>query len=137
MSRLDVNTKFQIDLDLWKAQGRDFREQLYDELCEDCKRLYSLDNPRQVDRVSPTTGEIVRVDGIWECLMDDCGRQPDYIAPRMPMTRAILRTILASGNIPMTAAELHKRIGRGNPQVILKELLGPEMANDGLVPLDK
>ncbi len=137
MPRLDINTKFRIDLDYWKSQGRDFREQLWDELCEGCKRLYSLEEPRQVDRVDPATGEVTRLDALWECIMDECGHQPDYIAPRMPLTRAILRIILANGNAPISAAELHKRIGRGNPNVILKELLGPEMENDGLIPVYK
>ncbi len=137
MPRLDINTKFHIDLDYWKSQGRDFREQLWDEFCDDCKRLYSLEEPREVDRVDPMTGQVARVDGLWECIMDQCGREPGYIGPKMPMTRAILRIMLANGNKPISAVELHKRIGRGNPQMILKELLGPEMENDGLMPVEK
>ncbi len=137
MPRLDINTKFRIDLDYWKAQGRDFREQLYDELCGDCRRLYTLEEPRQVDRVDPITGEVTRWDAIWECIMDECGSQPDFISPKMPMTRAILRSLIANGNQPLSAVELHKRIGKGSPQVVLKELLGPEMENDGIMPLDK
>ncbi len=138
MPRLDVNSKFRIDLDFWSSQGRDFRERLYEELCEPCKRLYPPDQePHQVDRVDLLTGEVTRWDGAWECIMNECGRQPDFINPRMPLTRAIVRALIANGNAPMSAAELHKRIGKGTPQVILKELLGPEMEDDGIMPVSR
>ncbi len=137
MPRLDINTKFRIDLDYWKNQGRDFHEQLYDELCADCKRLYTLEDRREVDRIDQATGEVTRWDAVWECLMDECGHQPGFVGPKMPLTRAIVRALLANGNMPMSAAELHKRIGKGTPQIILKELLGPEMENDGIMPLEK
>lgn len=136
MSRLDVNSKFRIDLDYLKGQGRDFREQVYDELCEDCKALYSLEEPREVDRVDPVTGEVTRWDGIWECAVDQCGKQADFLNPKMPMTRAIWRAFIAYGNLPLSAAELHSRIGKGTPQVILKELLSPEMELDGITPVE-
>jgi hypothetical protein len=136
MARLDVNSKFYIDLDYWKSLGRDFREQLYDELCEDCKRLFSLDEPREVDRIDPTTGEVTRWDALWECAVDQCGRQPDFVSPKMPITRAIFRAFIAHGNTPLSAVELHKRVGKGTPQVILKELLSPEMELQGITPVE-
>ncbi|MGE5140862.1 MAG: hypothetical protein ACM3JD_15460 [Rudaea sp.] len=135
MPRLDIHTKFHIDLDYWKSQGRDLREQLWDELCGECRQLYTLEDVRDVDRVDPQTGEVSRWDALWECIMDQCGRQPEYISPKMPLTRSILRVLLAGGNAPMSAAELHKRIGKATPQVVLKELLGPEMEDDGIMPV--
>jgi hypothetical protein len=135
MARFDVNSKFYIDLDYWKSQGRDFRAQLYDELCENCKQLYSLTEPRKVDRINPISGQVERWDAIWECAVDQCGREPDYVNPKMPMTRAIFRAFIANGNVPMSAAELHSRIGKGTPQIILKELLSPDMELDGFTPV--
>ncbi len=137
MPRLDVHTKFYIDLDYWKSQGRDFREQLYDELCEDCKRNNTLEERREVDRVDPVTGEVQRWDALWECVTDECGHLPDFVSPKMPLTRAIFRALIGNGNQPMSAAELHKRIGKGSPQVILKELLSAEMELEGITPVEK
>jgi hypothetical protein len=136
MTRLDVNSKFYIDLGYWKSQGRDFREELYDELCEDCRRLYSLDEPRQVDRIDPVTGQVERWDAIWECAVDQCGRAPDFVNPKMPMTRAIMRAFIANGNAPLSAVELHNRIGKGSPQIILKELISPDMELEGFTPVE-
>ncbi len=135
MPRLDVNTKFYIDLDYWKSQGRDFREQLFEELCEDCRRMYPLEQERMVDRVDPVSGEVRRWDALWECVTDQCGPQPDYISPKMPLTRSIFRALIANGNLPMSAAELHKRIGKGTAQSILKELVSLAMEADGITPL--
>lgn len=137
MPRLDINTKFYIDLDYWKSQGRDFREQLYDELCEECKQLYSLEERREVDRVDPRTAEVQRWDALWECVTDGCGRSPDYVSPKMPLTRAIFRALIANGNQPMSAVELHKRIGKGTPQIILRELQSAEMELEGITPQEK
>ncbi len=137
MPRYDTNSKFYIDLDYWKSQGRDFRPLLYDELCEDCKRLYPLEQYREVDRVDPVTGEVQRWDVLWECVTDQCGHQPDFINPRMPLTRSIMRALIANGNQPLSAAQLHKRIGKGNPAAILKELLSPKMETDGITPVEK
>ncbi len=137
MPRFDVDTKFYIDLEYWKSQGRDFREQLYDELCEGCRQRYPLEVQREVDRVNPTTGEVARWDALWECLADECGHQPDFVGPRMPLTRAIFRALLANGNEPLSAKELHKRIGKGSPHIILKELLSPEMELEGITPVQK
>ncbi len=134
MPRFDANTKFFIDLEYWKSQGRDFREQLYDELCESCRQLYPLEELREVDRVDPQTGEVTRWDALWECITDQCGRQPDYVSPKMPLTRAIFRAFLANGNRPTSAAELHRRIGKGTPMIILRELLSPEMEMQGITP---
>jgi hypothetical protein len=136
MARFDVNSKFYIDLDYWKSQGRDFRAQLYDELCEDCKRLYSIEEPREVDRIDPVTGQVTRLDALWECAVEQCGQQPDFVGPKMPMTRAIFRAFIAHGNVPVSAAELHTRIGKGTPQIILKELLSPEMELEGFTPVE-
>lgn len=137
MSRLDVNSKFYIDLDYWRTQGRDFRRLLYDEICEECRSLYSLEEPRQVDRVDPITGEIVKWDALWECAVDKCGREADFVNPKMPMTRAIFRAFIANGNAALSPVELHGRIGKGTPQMILKELLSPDMELDGFTPAAK
>jgi hypothetical protein len=137
MPRFDTQSKFFIDLEYWKSQGRDFRESLYDELCDDCKQVYSLEARRDVDRVDPITGEVQRWDALWECAMDQCGRQPGFVTPKMPLTRAIFRALIANGNQPLSADELHQRIGKGTPPMILKELLSPGMELDGITPVEK
>ncbi len=137
MLRRDINTKFYIDLDYWKSQGRDFREQLYEELCQECRQLYSLDDQRVVDRVDPVTGQVERWDSLWECITDVCGQQPEFVSPKMPLTRSIFRALMANGNRPLSAVELQKRIGKGTAQVILKELLSPEMEMEGITPAQK
>ena len=135
VGRLDVNTKFHIDLGWWEAQGRNFREELYDSLCDACKQRYSIEDRRVVDRIDPLTAEVTRVDVLWECAMDECGRSPDFVSPKIPLTRAIFRALIANGNAPLSAAELHKRIGKSSAQAVLRTLLSPEMEMDGIVAI--
>ena len=136
VAKLDTNSKFYIDLDWWQKQGRDFREQLYEELCDECKRLYPIEERREVDRIDPVTGEVTRWDALWECVMDACGASPDFVSPKMPLTRAIFRALIANGNQPLSAAELFTRINKASPQVILKELLSPRMEMEGITPIE-
>jgi hypothetical protein len=132
--RPDTNTPFHVDMEWFDTNGRDLRSEMYGALCEECRVLYpSPADARPVDRINPTTGEISKVDALWECIADHCGLKPTYIPPTMPLTTAIFRALLANGNQPMTSEQLYKRIGKSNPQSILRLLLGAEIEN-GVVP---
>jgi hypothetical protein len=134
ITRPDVHTPFHIDLEWFERNGRDLRSELYDALCEECRALYpSPEQVRLVDRIDPQTGEVSRVDALWECLAEECGTKPGYIPPTMPLTTAIFRALLANGNRPMTPEQLHQRIGKSNPTSILRVLMGSEIVN-GIVP---
>ena len=106
-------------------------------LCDECRAVYPTPaDARIVDRVSPQTGEVTRVDALWECLADHCGRQPEFITPATPLTTAIFRALLANGNQPMSPEQLHKRIGKSNAAGILRVLLGAQIEN-GVVPFEE
>jgi hypothetical protein len=135
--RPDVNTKFHIDLDWWQKSGRDIRVEVYNALClESRASVPPPEEIRAVDWIDPQTGEVTRVDILWDTLMGHCAHQHDYVTSTMPLTRAILRVLLANGNQPLSATELHQRIRKGTPQSILRVLLGSEMREDAIVPLD-
>ncbi len=136
VARPDTRTKFKIDLTWFEKNGRDLRTELHDALCGECRVRYPTpaDAPT-VDRVNPKTAEITRVDALWECLADHCGRQPGFISPTMPLTSAIFHALLASGNQPLSAEQMYKRIGKSNAAAILRVLLGAEIEN-GIVPVE-
>ncbi len=134
--RPDTKTLFHIDPAWFERNGRDMREEMYDALCDECRALYpTLSEARVVDRINPQTGEVVRVDALWECIADQCGRQPNFITPTTPLTTAIFRALLANGNNPMSPEQLHRRIGKSNPAGILRLLMGAEIEN-GVVPVE-
>jgi hypothetical protein len=135
VARPDTTTLFHIDLNWFKENGRDLREEMHAVLCDACRALYPTPaDAGIVDRIHPVTAEIARVDALWECIADHCGRQPGFITPSTPLTMAIFRALLANGNQPMTPEQLHKRIGKNNPAGILKILMGTEVEN-GVVPV--
>lgn len=135
VGRLDTKSKFQIDLPQWEREGRDFRGELYDALCPECKQTYSLEEMRQVDHVDAVTAEVKRIDALWDCAMEECANQPDFVTPKMPLQRAIFRGFIAAGNQPQSAEDLYARIRKGSPQVILKELMSVRMEEDGITPV--
>lgn len=126
MQRPTVDTKFHIDPLWWEQVRRDFRVYLHGALCPVCqKELSPTDgNAETVDYVDPQTAEVRRLNELWARLLSHCSQQPEYVEPNTPLTAAILRTLLASGNRPMTPKELQRRIGRSDPQTILRILTG-------------
>jgi methyltransferase-like protein len=106
-------------------------------LCDECRAAYPTPaDARVIDRVNPQTGEVTRVDALWECLADHCGRKPDFITPATPLMSAIFRALLANGNNPMSPEQLHKRVGKSNAAGILRVLLSADIEN-GVVLVEK
>lgn len=133
VARLTTKSKFRIDVSHWEKQGRNFREEVYDALCNECKSMYSLEEQRDVDHVDPVTGQVTRLDVLLDCASEVCADSPDFVNPRMPLTRSIFRAFIAGGNAPQSAEDIYARIKKGSPQVILKELLSNQMEDDGVV----
>jgi len=134
--RPTVDTKFHIDPDWWERIGRDFKVYLHGALCSSCREELNPTNGnlREVDYVDPQTAEVRRINELWARLLSHCSQQPDYVEPNTPLTAAIFRTLLASGNRPMSPKELHRRIGKSDPQTILRILTGG--AHYGIVPVE-
>jgi hypothetical protein len=136
VARPGTNTLFHIDRTWFEKNGRDWRDEIHAALCDECRAVYPTPaDTRIVDRVDPQTGEVTRVDALWECLADHCGRKPEFITSATPLTTAIFRALLANGNNPMSPEQLHKRIGKSNPAGILRVLMGAQIEN-GVVPFE-
>jgi hypothetical protein len=135
ITRPDTNTLFHIDLDWFAKNGYDLREEMYGAFCDECRSYYpTLESTHAVDRVHTQTGEVTRVDALWECLVDHCRLLPTFITPAMPIRAAIFRAFLASANCPLSPEKLWKRVGKSNPAAILKLLIGGEVEN-GILPV--
>ena len=135
VGRLTTKSKFYIDLEQWEKEGRNFRQEVYDALCDECKALYALEEQREVDHIDPVTGQVTRMDALLDCASDVCANSPEYISPRMPLTRSIFRAFIAAGNQPQSAEEIYARIKKGSPQVVLKELISVQMESEGITAL--
>jgi hypothetical protein len=133
VGRLTTKSKFQIDVGYWEKEGRNFRQEVYDALCAECKRMYSLEEQREVDHIDPVTAEVTRMDVLLDCASDTCTNDAEFINPKMPLTRSIFRAFIASGNTPQSAEDIFARIKKGSPQVILKELISVQMENEGII----
>lgn len=131
-----LDTKFHIDFGWWEKQKRDFRLELYDQLCEECRAKYPNHTEAQlVDWVDPETAEVRRVDALWQSLMTCCRGKPDYIHEHTPLATAVFRIFLANGNTPLSPRELHQILGRRTPELILQTIGGPRVYH-GVRPVD-
>lgn len=126
--RPDINTKFRVDYEWFEAQGRDMAVLVREQLCPECRtRFQDHRDTQTIDWIDPSTGEITVVDGLQYSIRECCSRREDYITRTTPVAAAIFRVLLADGDTAMSAAEIAERIGRQDPQTILRILLGPEM----------
>jgi hypothetical protein len=135
VGRLTTKSKFYIDLRIWEQSGRNFRQEVYDALCDECKQMYSLEQDQVVDHVDPETGEVKKLDVLLDCASAACTDSATFLSPKMPLTRAIFRAFIAAGNAPQSAEDIFVRIKKGSPSIILKELLSQQMEDDGVTAL--
>ncbi len=123
IARPDIHTLYNIDLNWFEKNARDFRGDMHGALCDECRARYPDPNvARIVDRVHPVTAEIVKTDALWECVIDHCARRADYITPATPLTSAIFRALLANGNQPLSPEQLYQRIRKNSAEGILRVL---------------
>jgi len=122
-----LETKFHIDFDWWRQQGRDLSVHLRMLLCPEDQATHAGSPPREIDWVSPDTGEVKRVDALWEVVHSHCSRQPEFIADHMPLTAAIFRAFVANDNAPLTPVELHQILGRKSASLILGTIGGGQV----------
>jgi hypothetical protein len=126
--RPDINTKFRVDYDWWAERNGNIRMLIREQLCTECKEKFGSDEVDQdIDWVDPSTGEVTVVDGLRYALRDCCSRREDYIARSTPLTAAIFRALIADDDTPLSATEIHERIGRSDPKTLLRILLGEGM----------
>ncbi len=123
LHRPTIDTKFVIDLSWWNRVGRDFHFYLRSSLCPSCRtEADDQSESKQLDFVDPETAEVRRVDALWGRIITCCSQSPDFITPSTPLTEAVFRALLASGNTPLSPTEMHERIGKSDPQTILRVL---------------
>ncbi|MDP1548449.1 MAG: hypothetical protein Q8L87_20750, partial [Anaerolineales bacterium] len=129
-----VKTPFHIDFDWWKQSERDWHVFLRSLLCAEHQETFAdVEADGIIDWIDPQTAEVKPVDGIQHVLMSHCALLPDFLTERTAVVEAIFRIFLTNGNIPLSAEELGKRLGRP-ADMILRTIAGPRVYR-GLRPL--
>jgi len=122
-----VKTPFHIDFEWWKKNERDWHVFLRSLLCAEHQEAFAnLEENEMIDWIDPQTAEVKAVDGIQHALMSHCALLPEFTSERTAMVEAVFRIFLVNGNIPMSAEELGKRLGR-SADIILKTISGPRV----------
>jgi hypothetical protein len=129
-----AQTPFHIDFDWWKKNEHDWHVFLRSLLCPDHQEAFAnIEEGELIDWIDPETAEVKPVDGVQHALMSHCALLPEFTGERTAMVEAVFRVFLVNGNIPMSAEELGKRLGRP-ANIILKTISGPRVYR-GLRPL--
>lgn len=136
MSLVKPNSKtpFHIDFDWWKQNERDWQVFLRSFLCEEHQQTFAeVEEGELIDWIDPETAEVKQVDGVQHALISHCALLPEFLSERTAMVESVFRTFLANGNIPMSAEDLSKRLGRP-ADTILKTISGARVYR-GLRPI--
>ena len=132
--RPTVDTTFCIDWTWWQQQGRNYRVDLFDQLCEECRRRFSSAmDVAEVDWVDPKTAEVTRADALLMCLRTRCNQDPQYLNETLPLTSAVFRVFLMNGNEPLSPRQLHEQLPWRQPEVIL-QVIGGRATHYGIRP---
>ncbi len=122
-----IKTPFHIDFEWWKKSERDWHVFLRTLLCQEHQEAFAnVEEGEMIDWIDPQTAEVKPVDGVQHALMSHCALMPGFTSERTAIVEAIFRTFLVNGNIPMSAEDLSKRLGRP-ADIILKTIAGPRV----------
>ncbi|MBI4199343.1 MAG: hypothetical protein HY535_02560 [Chloroflexi bacterium] len=94
----DPSGQYRIDPETLGAQGRSFAVLLLHRRCASCWGTL-LQQPAQ--------GLDIEAEEHLEQVQAHCASAPDFIHSALPVMETLFRILLASGNQPMTAEELH------------------------------
>jgi hypothetical protein len=120
-------TPFHIDFEWWKQNERDWHVFLRSLLCAEHQDSFaSVEEGGMVDWVDAQTAEVKPVDGVQHTLMSHCALLPEFTDAHTAMVEAVFRIFLVNGNIPMSAEDLGKKLGR-SADTILKTISGPRV----------
>jgi hypothetical protein len=119
-----VATPFRIDFDWWRENDRNWHVELRSMLCEQHQKAFAdLPEDQLIDWIDPETAEVQQMDGLQNILIMHCARQEDFLNEHTALVDAAFRTLLANGNVPMSADELSNHLHRP-ADVILRTLAG-------------
>ncbi|MCX8061914.1 MAG: hypothetical protein N3D16_04985 [Anaerolineales bacterium] len=134
ISKPTLHTRFHIDYEWWRQNDRDWHVYLYNILWADNQKLFGEGLGEQfIDWVDPQTAEVQPVNGLQHVVIEHCAKQPEFLAPGVPLVDLIFRVFLANGNTPLTPLELSERLGKP-AQTILSVLSGSRVYR-GLRPV--
>ena len=117
------DTKFSIDAEWWEKENKDIRLFVREFLCPECMETIAQDpDLDEIDWVDPDTGEVSRVDALWNSVQTCCSLRPGFIGPSTPFLESIFRTFVANGNQPLSIKELYELLDRNPPESVLRML---------------
>lgn len=130
-----LETKFHIDFSWWQKPGQNLAAYLQGHLCPEAKNLVeSYEQNPTFDWINPETGEVFQIDILWYIIQTHCSHQPHFVDERIPLTAAIFRIFIANDNTPLTPLEIHQRLQKKMPDLILKTIGGHQIY-EGIRPV--
>lgn len=122
-----IKTPFHIDFHWWKQNERDWHVFLRSLLCAEHQEAFAnIEEGEMIDWIDAETAEVKPVDGVQHALMSHCALLPEFSDARTAMVEAVFRTFLVNGNIPMSAEDLGRKLGRP-ADTILRTIAGPRV----------
>ena len=129
-----LDTKFHIDFSWWQKQPQQLKSHLQSHACPACQEHYQDQQNQAFDWIDPETGEVFQIDMLWYLIRTHCSQQPDFIEEHLPLTAAIFRAFIATGNASLTPVEIYDKIKQKSPSVILGTIGGHKVYN-GIRPV--
>ncbi len=129
-----LETRFHIDFAWWQKKGQNLRAHLQSYACpEALERYEELGQDKTFDWINPETGEVFQIDMFWHIIHIHCSQEPNFINAPTPLVAAIFRAFIANNNTPLTPIELHERLQKKTPELILKTI-GRRQVYKGIRP---
>jgi hypothetical protein len=112
-----VDTKFHIDFTWW--QSHNLTSTLRNHACPNALNLYESYTHKTYDWINRETGQVYQLSILWRLIQTHCHEEPEFINYHLPLTTAIFRLFILNDNLPLSPTEIHAKIRKRTPEVIL------------------
>lgn len=130
----NLDTKFHIDFSWWQKEGQNLRVYLQSHACDACQEFLQNGQSQTFDWINPETGEVFQIDILWHLIHTHCSQDPTFLDNRIPLTSAIFRAFIMNNNAPLTAIEIHEKVKKKTPELILRTI-GRRQVYKGIKPV--
>ena len=108
--------KYAIDFKAMEAEGRSAAFLVASRCCWQCQQV--------IDEQPELSSDLKY---LMAQIKSDCSQRPDYLLPGTPLTEAIFRLLVATGNKPLTVTQISEQLSAAWASVIYMKDLSEEL----------
>ncbi|MBI2864254.1 MAG: hypothetical protein HYX94_06790 [Chloroflexi bacterium] len=134
MDAEQIETRYHIDTDWYRQQGKSFEVMAQSRMCASCKKKLGTETEERVPSMDQKSGRVVfQVQKVpygsnpFVAVRDCCGKKKEFISASTPVLEAVFRLFLANANQPLTLDDVQQKLEEAAGYAQTGHHVGPDL----------